>query len=1365
MKVLFAQQNYGKLPAYRVLTTIEQDGDDVRVYKRACSQAATAYVRSLLDKQRLLEDFVGERAAVVRGRLEQDGRVSYPFVRLPTLQSLICEQALQGDYAAAYAHLKRWMDWIGALATVEAAADDNDALVEIYGDCLPHEPTTCLPLSLLDLTLDNVLWEHQDERYHLIDHEFVFRGPAPVTLVRFRSLFYLCLRLHAIFAAAAQSRPLRMIGHPHFLVPADWDIDGWIAPDQWPLLFVAERRLQHYYGIQIDLEYAGEQPLQARPRPNVAARLAQLQQDLQVAGQQAAEREQIAQQQAAEREQAIAALEQQAAQHERIVAALQEQAAQRERIVAALQEQAAQRERTITALEQQAAQHERTLAALRAAGADQEQIIAGLRAHGAEREQELTGLETRLHEVETYWGRVQKSRGWALILRLRRLRHYLAPSRGRRERLLKRALRGLRAWRREGLRGLRKRLRRVEDETLMLAIDSQIPDTITVGKGNVLYLAGWCYHPQAAIARLDVLVNDAAYPVQIRSMPRRDVREAFYPHQDPKGHSFRSGFWTFVPFQECREEKQVELRLRAKLRNGATYVRNCATVTVKPATETAPADHPARRRSRVAICMTTYNPSVELFSRQIDSIRSQTHSDWICVINDDHSRAELFEQIQKIVGDDDRFQIHRNPANLGFYHNFERCLQLVPEDSAFVALSDQDDYWHSDKLETLLAHFDAGTTLVYSDMNIIDERGNRIAESYWTERPNNYSNLASLLMANTITGAACMFPSDLLAFILPFPKKIGDLFHDHWIGIVALALGQIKYVDRSLYDYVQHSTNVIGHFIPPHPRKQLWRLIKDVGNVALRTEKRSRVAGEWNAIYHYDVLRIKAMSQILLLRCGARVAPDKRSTLRQIVKLDESRLGPLWLIARGTTRNIVRTSETMAAEYYLVKGVLWKEYTFQKGKLRARRHVSSRPKIIDQQHDAVSANGVSANGPPSYGQVEVIQQKIAPLSLHRSGATPRRVNILVPTVDLMHFFGGYITKFNLARRLAEEGLKVRLVTVDPTPDLPLTWRQQLQTYQGLEKLFDYVELVHACDRTIPLEINPDDAFIATTWWTAHIAHRAVRDLDKHRFIYLVQEYEPFTFPMGTFAALATQTYTFPHYAIFSSELLRDYFRKNSIGVFAGGAEAGELHSLSFQNAITAVGSVTVEQIANRSPRKLLFYARPEQHAARNMFELGILALARAIEAGCFTGEWEFYGIGTINTSGKIRLAEGFDLQLLPRQSQGVYRDLLLAHDVGLCLMYTPHPSLVPIEMASAGMVVVTNTYANKTQATLDTISSNFIAVEPTIDDVRRGLEHAVARLDDYAQRVRGSQVCWSTCWEQTFNNDVIAQIKAFIEGM
>ncbi len=48
-------------------------------------------------------------------------------------------------------------------------------------------------------------------------------------------------------------------------------------------------------------------------------------------------------------------------------------------------------------------------------------------------------------------------------------------------------------------------------------------------------------------------------------------------------------------------------------------------------------------------------------------------------------------------------------------------------------------------------------------------------------------------------------------------------------------------------------------------------------------------------------------------------------------------------------------------------------------------------------------------------------------------------------------------------------------------------------------------------------------------------------------------------------------------------------------------------ALTFENAI-ATFPVTADRLARPGPRKLLFYARPEQHAARNLFELGILAL-------------------------------------------------------------------------------------------------------------------------------------------------------------
>ena len=138
--------------------------------------------------------------------------------------------------------------------------------------------------------------------------------------------------------------------------------------------------------------------------------------------------------------------------------------------------------------------------------------------------------------------------------------------------------------------------------------------------------------------------------------------------------------------------------------------------------------------------------------------------------------------------------------------------------------------------------------------------------------------------------------------------------------------------------------------------------------------------------------------------------------------------------------------------------------------------------------------------------------------------------------------------------------------------------------------------------------------------------------------------------MGTWAALAAASYELPHTALFSSELLRDYFRQRRIGVFRDGAGAGDAASLSFQNAITAVDPPTTDELARGSPRRLLFYARPEQHAARNMYELGLLALDRALATGAFAG-WELHGIGTVEAGRRIGLGGGASMELLPRSAQ------------------------------------------------------------------------------------------------------------------
>jgi glycosyltransferase involved in cell wall biosynthesis len=280
---------------------------------------------------------------------------------------------------------------------------------------------------------------------------------------------------------------------------------------------------------------------------------------------------------------------------------------------------------------------------------------------------------------------------------------------------------------------------------------------------------------------------------------------------------------------------------------------------------------------RVAVCMATYNPPPALFERQVESLRAQTHSNWICVINDDCSLPESVAHIRRVVGSDERFVFAQNAERQGFYRNFERCLTRVPADAEFIALADQDDYWYAEKLATLLAQFTPGVTLAYSDMKVVDDAGRRLADTFWAWRRSQAADLAVLLMDNTVAGAASMFRRELLDYALPFPEPVGRSSHDHWIACAALALGEIRYVDRPLYDYVRHSENVTR--LMPQP-SFILRLLR-----AVRRLTPERCAA-WYTTTSDILRRGRLFARTLDERCGELMKDAERLRLRRLADGD-----------------------------------------------------------------------------------------------------------------------------------------------------------------------------------------------------------------------------------------------------------------------------------------------------------------------------------------------------------------------------------------------------------------------------------------------------------------------------------------------
>lgn len=894
---------------------------------------------------------------------------------------------------------------------------------------------------------------------------------------------------------------------------------------------------------------------------------------------------------------------------------------------------------------------------------------------------------------------------------------------------------------------------------LRAAAERGIPASLPAGSLTSAFVFGSCFHDEQSLAGLEILVAGEATPAMAHSMPRIDIYNANHHETDvwssPSPHppvgsrnSYRSGFWGTVPLR-MPASGGVEVEVRATLADGTT--ETAAIGRIEAAASEGAAVLPSQ--PRVAICMATYNPDPALFAAQIDSIRDQTTTDWVCLISDDGSDPEHLEAIGREIEGDPRFILSAPGQNVGFYRNFERCLRMVPASVELVALSDQDDVWNRDKLERLERGL-GGASLVYSDQRLVDEAGGVISSTFWGgERTNNYRNLISLLIANTVTGAASLMRRELLDDALPFPITPGTQYHDHWLALVAAATGGIAYVDEPLYDYVQHGGAMIGH------EGSNSGAVAQPRGAGIRGSLKAAGAGS-RFSYFFAYVRLRVLAETLLLRVGDRMRPQRRRSLKLFANAESSPLAAFWLLARRLRAKFGHR-ETLDAERIVLLGLFWRRAVVVLGRLR------SRP-IPSVTYDA--SLPATAERTESSGLAEIdhklthaLAALIEPIELVGDESEPLRVNLMIPTVELRHLFGGYIAKFNLARALAAKGHRVRILTVDPTPMLPPTWKQEVESYAGLGGLFDDVEIAFARDVDAPVKVNPRDAFIATTWWTAYAADNALRQLDRTGFLYLIQEFEPFTHPLGSWSAFAMSTYSMPHTALFSTDFLQRYFSARGYGVYANGQERGDAESMPFQNAITEVTAPSAAELEAREGRRLLFYARPEPHGSRNMFEVGLLALRKAVADGTFDETWTLSGIGSVEGADRrLALGGGRELELLAKRGQGDYGQLLAGHDIGLSLMYTPHPSLVPIEMASAGLVTVTNSYETKTAEELARISPNLLTVEASVDRIAEGLREAVVRAEDFEARRLGSAVDWSSDWGTSFGPDVIDRVDELL---
>lgn len=241
-------------------------------------------------------------------------------------------------------------------------------------------------------------------------------------------------------------------------------------------------------------------------------------------------------------------------------------------------------------------------------------------------------------------------------------------------------------------------------------------------------------------------------------------------------------------------------------------------------------------KPRVSVCMAAYNGSRFILA-QLQSIVPQLGRDDEVVIVDDASQDGTPNIVKHLCreleskSDAPRIVLLEQKQNLGVVQSFDKAIRSASGDILFLA--DQDDVWAAEKVQKVLAAFEARqeVTMVATGVKLIDENGGTIGASPLLKDRKAPGGLLANFLHNQFQGAALAFRASFIQNILPFP--VGRLFlHDRWIGMRAILRGVgIAYIDEPLLYYRAHSRNYTRRF---SRWKQIWMRIQLAGDLLRR---------------------------------------------------------------------------------------------------------------------------------------------------------------------------------------------------------------------------------------------------------------------------------------------------------------------------------------------------------------------------------------------------------------------------------------------------------------------------------------------------------------------------------------------------
>jgi glycosyltransferase involved in cell wall biosynthesis len=219
---------------------------------------------------------------------------------------------------------------------------------------------------------------------------------------------------------------------------------------------------------------------------------------------------------------------------------------------------------------------------------------------------------------------------------------------------------------------------------------------------------------------------------------------------------------------------------------------------------------------KISIALCTYN-GAQFLQEQLESIAHQTRIPDEMIICDDKSKDGTLEVVKNFASKAPfPVKLFVNEKNLGSSRNFEKAIGLCTGDIIF--LSDQDDFWHHDKLDKIEKVFmeSPSTGAVFANAEVVDENLIPLGYTLWDsigfgKRRQIYFNkgksIEILLQRNVVTGSTMAFRADFKNVLLPVPLS---WVHDGWIALIIAFISDLETIPESLIKYRQHQMQQIG---------------------------------------------------------------------------------------------------------------------------------------------------------------------------------------------------------------------------------------------------------------------------------------------------------------------------------------------------------------------------------------------------------------------------------------------------------------------------------------------------------------------------------------------------------------------------